>query len=98
MLVLPELQHLRTVRQLCEEYPQIFTEGSLRWWIFRREYNGFSHCIVRIGKRLYIDLRMLRQWLAEHRGSVLEGSAVELSATSQASLRRVPTHRGRRRS
>ena len=97
MLIVPELQHLRTVKQLCDEYPQLFSEGSLRWLIFRRENNGFSHCIVRIGRRLYIDIRMLRQWLAEHRGSVLKGSAVELSSATQTSLRRLPAHRRGRR-
>lgn len=70
---LPEFEHLRTVRQLCEEYPHLFTEGSLRWWIFQRERNGFSSCIVRIGRRLYIDTRALQAWLEGHRGSTIVG-------------------------
>ncbi len=71
---LPDLQSLRTVRQLCEEYPHLFTEGSLRWLIFHRQTNGFDRCVLRVGRRLYIDLEALRQWLAEHRGSRIEGS------------------------
>ena len=66
---LPDLQSLKTVRQLCEEYPHLFTEGSLRWLIFRRKTNGFDRCVLHIGRRLYIDLEALRHWLAEHRGS-----------------------------
>ncbi len=66
-----ELEHLKTVRQLCLEYPHLFSEGGLRWWIFHREKNGFSRCIVRIGRRLLIDVRVLKQWMAEHRGSSL---------------------------
>ncbi len=66
---LPDLQSLRTVRQLCEEYPHLFSEGSLRWLIFRRQSNGFDRCVLHVGRRLYIDLEALRQWLAENRGS-----------------------------
>ncbi len=68
---LPELQQLKTVRQLCEEYPHLFTEGSLRWIIFNADINGFAPCIVRIGRRLFIDLNALQGWLAESRGSAL---------------------------
>ena len=72
---LPDLQSLKTVRQLCEEYPHLFSEGSLRWLIFRRETNGFDRCVLHVGRRLYIDVEALRQWLAEHRGSRIEGRA-----------------------
>ncbi len=73
---LPDLQSLRTVRQLCEEYPQLFTEGSLRWIIFRRKTNGFDRCVLHVGRRLFIDLEELRQWLGAHRGSRIEGPQV----------------------
>ena len=73
-MMLPEYQHLKTVRQLCDEFPHLFTEGSLRWWIFRRTTNGFDRCIVRIGRRLYIDSLALKEWLAEHRGLTAEGT------------------------
>lgn len=71
---LPELESLKTVRQLCEEYPHLFTEGSLRWLIFRRETNGFDRCVLHVGRRIYIDLEALRHWLADHR----ESKAAEL--------------------
>ena len=69
----PDLRSLRTVRQLCEEYPHLFSEGSLRWLIFRRKTNGFDRCVLHVGKRLYIDLEALRLWLAEHRSSRTDG-------------------------
>ncbi len=72
---LPDLQSLKTVRQLCEEHPHLFSEGSLRWLIFRRKTNGFDRCVLHVGRRLYIDLEVLRQWFAEHRGSRTEGQA-----------------------
>ena len=65
---LPQLHHLKTVKQLCIDYPGVFTEGSLRWLIFNAEHNGFASCIIRMGRRLFIDLPALRQWLADHRG------------------------------
>ena len=83
-MYLPELQHLKTVRQLCEEHPHLFTEGSLRWLIFQRETNGFDRCVIRIGRRLYIDLRQLRQWLAENRGSAFGDGAAGPQSPSRA--------------
>ena len=64
---MPDLKSLRTVKQLCVEYPHLFTEGALRWWIFNRQRNKFDRCIIRIGRRLYIDLEALKAWLAHHR-------------------------------
>ena len=63
----PRLDQLRSVGQLCKEYPHLFTKGSLRWLIFNADINGFDRCILRIGRRVYIDLDALQEWLAEHR-------------------------------
>ena len=76
----PDLRSLRTVRQLCEQYPHLFTEGSLRWLIFQRKTNGFDRCVLYIGRRLYIDIEALRLWLAEHRGSRIDGQAPDAPA------------------
>lgn len=77
----PKLEDLKTVKQLCTEFPQLFTEGSLRWLIFNADSNGFDRCIIRMGRRLFIDTVALRVWLAEQRdrqghvpGSVRLGS------------------------
>ena len=64
----PRLNDLRSVRQLCEEYPQLFTEGGLRWLIFNAEKNGFARCVIRTGRKVLIDETQLRVWLARHRG------------------------------
>lgn len=71
----PQLEDLKTVKQLCQEYPHLFTEGSLRWLIFNGETNGFAACIIRAGRRLLIDVRALRHWMAQHRGSTSKGLA-----------------------
>ena len=71
----PRLDRLRSVRQLCDEFPGLFTEGSLRWLIFNADINGFGVCIIRRGKRVFIDLDVLQEWLATHRGAQLDGAA-----------------------
>lgn len=65
----PGLERLRTVRQMCEEYPNLFTEGRLRWLIFNAEENGFSSCVVRMGRRVFIDTGAVTTWLAQGRTS-----------------------------
>ena len=67
----PKLRELKSVKQLCAEYPDLFTEGGLRWLIFRAEINGFAPCVIRMGRRVFIDRAALRQWLATHRGQTL---------------------------
>ena len=89
---LPELQRLRTVRQLCEEYPHIFTEGSLRHLIFNGDRNGFGRCIIRIGRRIYIDLEALQAWMAKHRDIPLEDNSVY--TTVKERKRRLGTGQG----
>lgn len=69
--VLPELRNLKTVKQLVQEYPGIFTEGSLRWTIFNAEQNGFDTCVIRMGRRVLIDQHALRRWFAKHRGMTI---------------------------
>ncbi|MDA8021272.1 MAG: DNA-binding protein [Thermoanaerobaculia bacterium] len=65
---LPRLEDLKTVKQLCEEHPELFSEGSLRWLLFNAATNGFETCVLRMGRKILIDEIALRQWLVEHRG------------------------------
>lgn len=58
------LANLRTVKQMCQEYPHLFTEGSLRWKIFHAETNGFKGCVVRMGSKVLIDTEALSGWLS----------------------------------
>jgi hypothetical protein len=57
------LQDLRTVRQLAEE-ASVFSESSLRWLIFNAESNGLDRALVRVGRRVLIDLTEFERWLA----------------------------------
>ena len=53
---------LATVRQFCERHP-FMSEGGLRHLIFNARSTGFSGCIRRIGRRVYIDETAFFQWI-----------------------------------
>jgi len=60
----PSLDRLRTVAQMAEQYPHLFkSEASLRWLIFNAETNGFDTCLVRMGRRVFIDTQAVTTWL-----------------------------------
>lgn len=63
------LDHISTVRQLKEKYP-FLTEGSIRAWIFNAASNGFHRCIVRIGRRVYIDEIEFSRWIKSQNYSI----------------------------
>lgn len=49
------------VRQAVEAYP--FSEGSLRWLIFNRKFNGFEKVLIRVGRKILLDEEKLVEWL-----------------------------------
>lgn len=61
-----DASNLVTVKQLAKLYPA-FTVSTVRWWIFRSTVNGFEMCIVKIGRRVFIDLVAFKAWLNKHR-------------------------------
>ena len=59
-------KRLTTVKNLPSHYPDAnFTTSAVRWLIFNARENGFSSCIVRIGRKVLIDLDAFEQWLDE---------------------------------
>lgn len=59
-------KRLATVKNAALKYPDAnITESSLRWLIFNGQENGFSKCIVRIGRKILIDLDKFEQWMDE---------------------------------
>ncbi len=59
------IRRLRTVSQMHQEHDE-FSEGSLRWMIFKARENGLEQlgAIVRIGRRVYIDPDRFFEWVA----------------------------------
>lgn len=43
------------------------TEGGLRWLIFNAKDNGFSKCVVRIGRRVLIDTEEFDRFMESNR-------------------------------
>ena len=60
-------EDLRTVRQIAEANPGVWTEASLRWLIFNAENNGLSNAIVKIGGRVLIDVTRFNRWIESNR-------------------------------
>ena len=61
------LENLRTVRQIAESSP-VFSEASLRWLIFNAKQNGLEPALIRVNRRVLIDLECFNEWLEERRG------------------------------
>ncbi len=60
------LENLLTVKQVAESSPA-FSEASIRWLIFNGESNGFAEVLVKVGRRVLIDVRKLDEWLEKNR-------------------------------
>lgn len=54
-------RNLKSVAQFATDSP--FTEAQVRWWIFNATTNGLQSAIVRIGRRVYIDVDAFALWV-----------------------------------
>ena len=59
-------ENLRTVRQVAEANPA-FSENGLRWLLFNREANGFNSVVVKVGRRVLLDVTKLDEWIENQR-------------------------------
>lgn len=50
------------------DYYQFPTVGALRQYVFRAETNGFNKVITRIGKKIYIKVDELKNWIENGAG------------------------------
>lgn len=65
---------LTTVNNLPSKYPDAnFTPATIRWLIYNRNDNGFDACIVRMGRKVLIDIDRFESWLDEQ---AVKGCAV----------------------
>lgn len=60
---------LRSIQQIAatDEYP--FTEGQLRHFVRCADEFEFGSVIVRIGRRVYIDINALGSWIEKRRAA-----------------------------
>ena len=61
-----KLDNILTVKELVNR-SKIFSEATLRWWVFNAESNGLKCALLKVGGRVYIDLDQFEQWLEMHR-------------------------------
>lgn len=61
---------LVTVRDLSRTAP--FSETSLRQLIFKSKANGLAPAVIRLGRRVLIDLDQFEAWLEQHRQERIE--------------------------
>jgi hypothetical protein len=52
---------LKSVAQFAADSP--FTEAQVRWWIFNAATNGLQPALIRIGRRVYIDVDAFASWI-----------------------------------
>ena len=55
-------ENLVTVKQLSASSPA-FSEASIRWMIFCAERNGLDRALVKVGRRILIDVPEFERWL-----------------------------------
>ena len=60
-------ENLRTVKQIADSNPGVWTEASLRWLIFNAEQNGLARALVKCQRRVLIDLEEFNRWLESQR-------------------------------
>lgn len=67
-------RRLSSVKNLPGKYPDAgFTESSIRWLIFNGNENGFNSCVVRLGRKVLIDLEKFEQYMDEQ---AIQGGAI----------------------
>jgi hypothetical protein len=56
-----------TVKQFCQRYPA-FSHGGMRWLLFHRKENGLEHAVLKVGRKVLIDVDQFFVWLAQQNG------------------------------
>ena len=53
-----------SVKNFPAVYPDAnFTEASVRWLIFNKDKNGFHNCVIKVGRKILIDIDRFEKWL-----------------------------------
>lgn len=58
-----------TVRQYAERYPWP-SESGLRWMIFHAASNGLESALIRVGRRILIDIEAFNLWVRSQKKEV----------------------------
>jgi hypothetical protein len=56
-----------SLRELNERLPKMFGKHTLKSLLRHREKNGFKKCLIQVGKKFYVDMEELSNWVnTEH--------------------------------
>jgi hypothetical protein len=58
-------QKFASVKEASKIHPS-FSEPSLRYLIFNAQKNGLKKCLIKIGKKVLIDLSEFEAWIKAH--------------------------------
>ncbi len=62
-----------TIKDFCNKYSSIITEGSLRWILFNSKFNGADCFIRKIGKRrLLISPKLFFSWIESNKRGIVK--------------------------
>ena len=61
------LIRVSSIPALPTHYRDFTTLSGWRWILFNRASNGFDKCVIKQGRRVYVDLDLVNQWLDAHR-------------------------------
>ena len=48
---------------LLREYPELTSEGRVRWWVRHRHTNGAAGAIMVVGRRAFFNSERMLEWL-----------------------------------
>jgi len=65
------IQDLMSVKELAES-SSAFSESSLRWLLFNADKSGLDRALVKVGRRVLIDVPEFERWLEAGRVAELE--------------------------
>lgn len=57
-----DVKKYATVRDLSKLYP-FFSEAAIRYMIHKKEENGLSSCIRRVGRKILFNVAEFDKWL-----------------------------------
>jgi len=63
-----DFNRYRTVKQFAATEP--WSEHAVRWWILKNVDGFDDRCVLRVGRRVFIDLIEAERWLCERLGPV----------------------------
>ena len=63
----PDLASVVSLDDVFEHYKDKFSPGQIRWALRHRDSNGLAKYVLRVGRRIYLDVRGFELWVFAQR-------------------------------